>query len=349
MGIDPIVLPPLVSELSVGLPVDKATGSERVNDMVGRSPSRIAALVLATVLLLTPYLSASPAAARDRAAPTKPKNFRVTSTTPFSVTLAWEPSTDKSGNFSYLLGATTQPSQRVTLPHTATSYTFDRDLYPRNTYWFTIQAINAAGNYSSPIGVSATLPADTTPPAVAPVVSVADVGPSYVSLAWTPAQDDGPYLFYEVWVNGSRYADAGTNTSFNVQSLQQQTAYTFSVRARDYGNNWSPMSNTVNVTTEANDPGDTSPPTTPTFTSVSDWGCAEVELIWSPSTDNVTAQSMIRYDVYVNDVFDHSLFGRTKTIVYGTLEGANTLKVIAVDTNGNQSAPAIVTLNLVPC
>jgi hypothetical protein len=36
----------------------------------------------------------------------------------------------------------------------------------------------------------------------------------------------------------------------------------------------------------------------------------------------------------------------TRTVVYGTLEGANTFAVIAVDTAGNRSAPATVTTTL---
>src|SRR5687767_9529799 len=41
------------------------------------------------------------AAARDRTPPTAPSNLRVTGKTTSSVSLAWNPSTDNSGNFSY--------------------------------------------------------------------------------------------------------------------------------------------------------------------------------------------------------------------------------------------------------
>ena len=64
-------------------------------------------------------------ASRDTIKPTAPKNFRVTAVTPFSVSLAWSPSTDNSGKFTYRLwssaglggGGITR-----TLPKTATSY-----------------------------------------------------------------------------------------------------------------------------------------------------------------------------------------------------------------------------------
>src|SRR5262245_36471368 len=61
----------------------------------------------------------------DRTRPTKPTNFRVTAKTAYNVSLAWSPSTDNSGQFSYVLASTGNPSARVTLPKIATSYTFN--------------------------------------------------------------------------------------------------------------------------------------------------------------------------------------------------------------------------------
>lgn len=61
------------------------------------------------------------------------------------------------------------------------------------------------------------------------------------------------------------------------------------------------------------------------------------------------------YEIFVNGVFDHALALRyTKTIVYGTFNGLNEFSVVAVDTAGNRSAPAVITpavitLNLDGC
>jgi hypothetical protein len=61
--------------------------------------ARVAAAILAVLVL---FLSTSPAlAARDRKPPTRPTNLRATSLTPHRVTLAWNPSTDDSGTFTY--------------------------------------------------------------------------------------------------------------------------------------------------------------------------------------------------------------------------------------------------------
>lgn len=123
-------------------------------------------------------------------------------------------------------------------------------LYPRNSYTFIIYAKDAAGNASGSVSVSATLPADTTPPSTAPIVTVTDVGSTCVSLAWTAAQDDGPYLFDAVLVDGSPVVGAGTNLSATVNLLEPETTYTFNVLASDYGSNLSPLSDSVIVTTE---------------------------------------------------------------------------------------------------
>jgi len=310
--------------------------------MIGRYPAWAAVFALLLMFLFGP---SSVLAARDRTPPTKPTNFRVTAKTPFSASLAWNPSTDNSGNFSYVIASTSSYNARVTLPKTATSYTWNTGLYPRNSYTFIIYAVDATGNGSASVSVSTALPADTVAPN-APVLSVTEVKSTYVSLSWTAAQDDGPYLFYQVLVNGSPYADAGTNRSITLHALQPQTAYTISVRARDYGPNFSPPSNAANITTEPANPNDTTPPTPPANLREMNW-CDEVHLNWDQSTDDFDPQSVIRYDVYVNGVLSDTLFGSGgKSIVYGNPGQQNTFEVIASDSAGNRSAPATLTVTL---
>jgi len=105
------------------------------------------------------------------------------------------------------------------------------------------------------------------------------------------------------------------------------------------------MSDTVSVTTDASDTADTTPPTTPG--NLTDNGMSfqdgETWLFWQQSTDNIDPQSVIRYDVYVNGTLDHTLMGADRTILYGNPGVFNTYQVIAVDSAGNQSAPATLT------
>ncbi len=74
-------------------------------------------------------------------------------------------------------------------------------------------------------------------------------------------------------------------------------------------------------------------------------------LFWTQSTDNVDAQSEIRYDVYINAVLEPtaSVVGFGRTIFYVTADGAYTFEVVAVDAAGNVSAPATTSADLVLC
>ena len=291
------------------------------------------------------FISSIASAAPGTKAPATPANFRITAKTAYSVSVAWSPAAANSGDFNYHLSGAYGVTP-VILPKTATSHTFT-GLYPGNDYWFFIYAKNAAGKVSGQASVTTRTLRDTTPPWTAPVVSVTEVGSTYVNLSWTPAQDDGPHQFYEVWLDGSLYFNTGKNiTSATVQFLQPATTYTVKLRAYDYGNNRSPFSVPVTVSTLPPNPNDTTPPTTPANFRADTFGdgSTETHLRWTQSTDDFDAQSNIRYDVYVNGVWADVLFGSGgPSIVYAEF-GPNTITVTATDTAGNVSAPATTTV-----
>jgi hypothetical protein len=312
--------------------------------MTRRYPFWLAARAAALALFLTLILGASPAlAARDRTPPTKPTNLRVTSTTPYNVSLAWNPSTDNSGTFSYKVWVSY--GQTYNVPQTQT--TFSLFVAPNSTYSFYVYAVDGSGNKSSKSNtVSATTPRDTTAPS-APVVSVVGVNPTEVSLEWTASTDDGPYLFYQVFVNGSPNVDARQNRFAVVHGLSPETSYEITVKARDlYGPpNVSAPSNVVTVTTAAVNAVDTEPPSSPR--NLHGWdagdGAREINLFWTESFDNQTPQASIAYEVYLNGVLDHTTSG-ARAILYATQAGENIFTVIAVDDAGNRSAPASIAI-----
>jgi len=68
-------------------------------------------------------------------------------------------------------------------------------------------------------------------------------------------------------------------------------------------------------------------------------------LEWDPSTDDLTPQSLIRYDVYMS--------GELRAVVVGTTfaevesgPGASTITIIAVDTADNESVPGTITVGV---
>jgi chitodextrinase len=300
-----------------------------------------AAMVAAILVVLVSVYGISPAlAARDRTPPTRPTNLRVTSVTAHNITLAWNPSTDNSGTFSYRVWVSYGFTH--TVPQTQT--TFSLGVVPANTYSFYVYAVDGSGNRSLRSNtVSATTPPDTTVP-TPPMLSLVGVNPTEVSLEWTASTDDDNILYYQVFVNGSPNVDARSNLFAVVHGLTPETNYEITVKARDfYGQNVSAPSNVVTVTTAAVSATDTEPPSAPK--NLYGWdvgnGAREINLYWTESFDNQTPQTSIVYEVYLNGVLDHTTFG-DRTILYATQAGENTFTVIAVDGAGNKSEPASI-------
>jgi len=295
-------------------------------------------------ILVATLAAPADAARADRTKPTTPTNLRVVGTTPYSVTLAWNPSTDNSGSFHYVICCANVSSQ--TAPGNVSTFTYTAGLEAGRSFTLRIVAVDEAGNYSAYSNtVTFTLPRDTTAP-TRPAVSVTGVGPRHVSLAWS-STDNSPNLWYFVTMNGAVIRSADRATSAIIPLLANQTTYVFTVQAFDFGGNWSPVSEPVEATTTAANPDDVTAPTTPANFYGNNLDGCETELSWSESTDDLDPQWQIEYQIFVNDVYDHSLALRyARTIVYGTLTGANTFSIVAVDTAGNRSEAATATVDL---
>jgi chitinase len=298
-------------------------------------PGFVAVRVLLLAILIGSTVLSAQGRVRDRTPPTAPANLRVTATTPHTVSLAWGPSTDNSGSFNYIICCA---DATVTVGQTATSHTL-QGLDSGATYILRVYAKDAAGNISkSSNPVTVTLPGDLAAP-TKPVVTLVDVGPTHASLSWS-STDNGPTIWYSIYIDGNQASTLNSKTS-TFTPLEQETTYTFTVRARDVDGNWSPFSDPVFVTTDPPDPNDHTPPTQPTnITAEADGAFAIVR--WAPSTDDLAPQSFIRYDVYVNDELRGVVVGNTTSQVEVDY-GVSIIKVIAVDTADNESVPGTIT------
>ncbi|HJT80695.1 MAG TPA: fibronectin type III domain-containing protein [Chthoniobacterales bacterium] len=262
-----------------------------------------------------------------------------------TVSVAWDQVNFTSADFNYYLSGTNQATPAV-LPKTATSHTFT-GLGAGNEYWFFIYARDASGKASGQSRLVTRTLSDTTPPTTAPAVSVTEVGSNYASIAWTPAEDGGCNVSYEVWVNGTLYTQTSKGvTSFTIRFLQPATTNSVTVRAYDSKYQKGPFSNPVSITTLPPNPNDHTPPNTPANLQAFSYGDLEFQLMWTQSTDDFDRQENIRYDVYVNGVLEEVRFGSSFiSSIYGQ-PGENTIEVIASDTAGNRSTPATTTLSL---
>jgi len=295
-----------------------------------RSTLRLAGLTTLLALVSTVMLAAPP---RDRQRPTTPTNLHVTGVTAYSVSLAWNPSSDNSGQVRYHICCADVNSQWVEGPASAAVY--NAGIRPSRSFTLRIYAVDPAGNYSHPSNdVTFTTPADTTPPTT-PLVSVTGAGPTHLALHFS-SEDEGP-VWYTTFLNGSPVINASASDSVVIPLLEPETSYTVAVRARDFANNQSATSEPVTATTPAPNPDDVTPPTTPSLVGGPVDTC-EVSLDWTESTDDFDPQFVIEYEVYVNGEIDHSLALRfTRTSVYATRDGVNTFAVAAVDSAGNRS------------
>ena len=302
-------------------------------------------VLLLTVLCGSSLGSAQSSRTSDRVPPTAPTNLVVTATTEHSVSLAWGPSTDNSGRFSYIICCA---ASTVTVSQTVTSHTLE-GLQPGKTYVLRVYAKDAAGNLSkSSNAVTVTLPGALAAP-TKPVVQLLDVGPTHASLSWS-STDDGATIWYTISIDGQPVSTMNSRTAtFTCAAvlvptgcvpLNQETTYTFTVRARDVDGNLSPVSDPMFVTTRPANPDDHTPPTVPANITAENTG-GFLLVRWDPSTDDLAPQSLIRYDVYVNDELRAVVVGNTMAEIESET-GGSVIAIIAVDTADNESAPGTI-------
>jgi hypothetical protein len=297
---------------------------------------RTAGAALALVLALVAVGSAA-GGRGDRTPPTTPTNLRVTGVTQTSITLAWDPSTDRS-SFSYSVNVN---GLSLTVPQTQTTYRIT-SLSPGRTYHFYVTATDQALNQSgqSNTVTETTLP-DTTPP-TAPELSGAVRGPSQVMLTWTASTDDITWwsLGYRIFADGApvtEHVNWYWERQVVLRHLTPATTYTFTVEANDFNGNTT-MSNPVTLTTEATN--DVTPPSVPTNVHMAGSnGACEFWVGWTQSTDDTDPQYLIEYEIYVNGVLSPLAVGAgiDRDFVYGTSGGENVFTVKAVDQAGNTS------------
>ncbi|WPO75311.1 fibronectin type III domain-containing protein [Streptomyces sp. KN37] len=186
-------------------------------------------------------------------------------------------------------------------------------LKPSTTYAFTVRARDAEGNLSEDSRrLTVTTPAaaaDHKPPTRPARLRGKAEGSRSVTLSWGKSTDDRAVASYEIYQGTSKiHSVGGGQTATLVTGLRPGTGYTFTVKARDAADNFSPASPAVRLTTAAGkDSGRGTAPTAFRAATHRADGAYYIDLSWTPPR---TGGAVTEYQIQLD--------GRTATsLVFG--------------------------------
>ncbi|NRQ35785.1 chitinase [Nonomuraea sp. NN258] len=150
---------------------------------------------------------------------------------------------------------------------------------------------------------------DTTAPSVPGNLRSTGVTDNSVSLTWNASTDNRAVTGYEIYRGGTLVTTV-TGTSHTDTGLAANTAYTYTVRAKDAANNRSGASNEVSATTTGGGGDDTQPPTVPGNLRSTGVSSSSVSLAWNASTDN---RAVTGYEIYRGGTLITTVTGTSHT------------------------------------
>ncbi|MFD5418559.1 fibronectin type III domain-containing protein [Streptomyces sp. NPDC127069] len=184
---------------------------------------------------------------------------------------------------------------------------------------------------------------DTTPPHAPGGLTARAGSATSVHVMWERAAPADGVTGYQVFQDGRLVRELpAEKTMVDVTGLTPQTAYAFTVRARDAAGNHSAPGPAARATTPAARAEDHLPPTAPPATTGRAEGPRAVRLSWSPATDDT---GVTAYDVYQGGVRIHTAgAAESSTTLTGLQPGtAYSFTVRARDGSDNSSpdGPAV--------
>ncbi|MFI7108843.1 glycosyl hydrolase family 18 protein [Nonomuraea sp. NPDC050227] len=176
---------------------------------------------------------------------------------------------------------------------------------------------------------------DTTAPSVPGNLRSTGVTDTSVALAWNASTDNVAVTGYEVYRGGTLVTTV-TGTTYNDTGLTANTAYSYTVRARDAAGNRSANSNQISATTTGGGGGDDkTPPTVPGNLRSTGVSNNSVSLAWNASTDNVAVTG---YEVYRGGTLVTTVTGTSYNDTGLSANTSYNYTVRARDAAGNRSA-----------
>lgn len=235
---------------SFTIPASAAVGATRMRVTMAYNavPSSCGSFNYGEVEDYTINISAGTA---DTQAPSTPSSLSASSITHNSFSVSWSASTDNVGvtGYNVFLNGVSQGTT------TNTSYAFS-GLAETTTYTVAVSAYDAASNTSAQGSTSVTTSAapDTQAPSVPTGLVTSAVTETTLTLSWNASTDNVAVTGYDVY-QGAANLGTVTTASANITGLTANTAYSFTVRAKDAAGNVSAASAAVNVTTAGGSTG----------------------------------------------------------------------------------------------
>ncbi|EOO21173.1 lytic polysaccharide monooxygenase [Bacillus cereus] len=177
---------------------------------------------------------------------------------------------------------------------------------------------------------------DTEAPSIPNGLQAQKVTANSIELTWNTSTDNVGVKGYQVFRNGEMI-DTVLGTHFINKQLKPSTEYTYTVKAIDTAGNVSKESTALTVKTTVEAP-DTEAPTQPKGLHSMGTTASSVDLMWSPSDDNVGVDY---YDIYreIEGTMKKIATSNTTSYMDKNLLANTTYKyaVKAVDVVGNES------------
>ncbi|GAA0909438.1 fibronectin type III domain-containing protein [Streptomyces thermoalcalitolerans] len=264
-----------------------------------RALGRVVALCVASALLTACGQSAADGGESGHV-PGAPTGVTATAGSATSVHVMWNAAPAASGIAGYEVYRGTTKVKDVPAFERMVDIT---RLSPSTTYVFTVRARDAEGRLSPHSrSVRATTPAavaDRSAPSRPLDVRGRVVGSRAVQLSWSPSTDDRKVVSYEIHQAGTKIHSVGGNqTATVITGLRPGTRYSFTVRARDAADHFSPASASVRLTTApGSDDGRATAPSAFRATTHQADGSHYLDLSWvPPRADGVVTQYQIQLD-----------------------------------------------------
>ncbi|WP_434163612.1 lytic polysaccharide monooxygenase [Bacillus thuringiensis] len=177
---------------------------------------------------------------------------------------------------------------------------------------------------------------DTEAPSIPNGFQAQKVTANSVELTWNSSTDNVGVKEYQIFRNGEMI-DTVPGTHFIDKKLQPSTEYSYTVKAIDAAGNVSKESTALTVKTTVEAP-DTEAPTQPKGLHSMETTSSSVDLMWSPSDDNIGVD---HYDIYRETEGSMKKIATSNTTSYmdKNLLANTTYKYVvkAVDVTGNES------------